>query len=195
MNQVLNISLRDDIADEVRHRILLVLQDTVLNESADFELFLAQVGRLLLKRYGFLSRSGYKAARRSQNPVVEHFACCDEEQFLCFLEVSFQQEVLCGNQNAVDEINEIFRQSGSGYSLTRFIEHRVEKEAWIVPGWKQKGTVKEYEYPKAIRSTDLSNAAIGHRLHLSCCRIRDFRLRTQRCFKRMRLCALVITMM
>ncbi len=142
------------IPDEVRHRILLVLDDAVVNASGNFEWFLSQIGRLLLKRYGFLAQSGYVAARRSQNPVVEHFACCDEEQFLYLLEVCFEQDVLCGKQNIVDEINKIFRQSGIGYHFTPFVEHEKKTEAWIVPGWKQKGLAKEYEYPKAIRSAD-----------------------------------------
>lgn len=143
------------IPDEVRYRILLVLEDAVVNASGDFELFLSQIGRLLLKRYGFLAQSGYVAARRSQNPVIEHFACCDDGQLLYCLEVCFEQEVLCGKQNIVDEINEIFRQTGVGYHFTPFVEHEKKTEAWIVPGWKQKGIVKEYEYPKAIRSADV----------------------------------------
>jgi hypothetical protein len=148
-------SMSYGIPDEVRHRILLVLEDAVVNASGHFELFLSQIERLLLKRYGFLAQSGYVAARRSQNPVVEYFACCDEGQFLYLLEVCFEQEVLCGKQNIVDEINKIFRQTGIGYHFTPFVEHEKKTEAWIVPGWKQKGIAKDYEYPKAIRSADV----------------------------------------
>ena len=155
MNRESSISLRYGIPDEVRYRILLVLDDAVVNASGDFELFLSQVGRLLLKRYGVLAQSGYIAARRSQNPVVEHFACCDEQQFFYLLELCFQQDVLAGKQNAVDEINQILRQTGIGYYLTPFVEREKETEAWIVPGWKQKGIAKEYEYPKAVRSADV----------------------------------------
>lgn len=142
------------VPDEVRYRILLVLEDAVVSMSGNFEVFLSEIGRLLLKRYGFLAQSGYVAARRSQNPVVEHFACCDEDQFLYLLEVCFQQDVLTGNQNLVDEINQIFRQTDIGYYFTPFIEHEKETEDWILPGWKKKGIATEYEYPKAIRSAD-----------------------------------------
>src|SRR5437899_1684428 len=114
------------IPDEVRYRILLVLEDAVVNASGNFELFLSQIGRLLLKRYGFLAQSGYVAARRSENPVIEHFACCEEGQFLYFLELCFQQDVVCGKQNTVGEINEIFRQTGIGYYFTPFVEHEKE---------------------------------------------------------------------
>jgi hypothetical protein len=153
MNQQSNTSLSYGIPDQVRLRIFLLLQDTV-SESVDIESFLAQVGRSIQRRYGYLSQSSYLAARRSENPIVEHFASCGEEQFLEFLELCFQHEVLCGNQKAVDEINNIFRESWIGYYLTSFVEHNEEAEGWIVPGWKAKGYATKYEYPKAIRSSD-----------------------------------------
>ena len=57
MNQESSASLSLGIADEVRRRILLVLEDAVLDVSGDFDLFLAQVGRAVAKKYGFLSQA------------------------------------------------------------------------------------------------------------------------------------------
>ncbi len=145
--------LRYDIPDEVRSRLLAVLQDAVLECSGDFEVFLARRSRPdMFKRYGGLSQSGYVAARRSKNPFVEHFFTCHDEQVLDFLEVCFQQQTSCGGQKTVDEINEILRETGIGYHFTPLVEHPVEKEFWLVPGRKSKGVVVEYDYPKAIRT-------------------------------------------
>ncbi len=154
MYQPTNSPLSLGIPDEVRSRILLVLEDAVLDHSGDFPLFLEQIGRAVAKKYGFLSQSSFLAARRSQHPVIEHFFSCGEDQLLHTLELCFRQEALRGNQQTVDEINTIFRECWIGYAFTSFVEREVESEVFIVPGWKQKATSKEYEYPKAIRSTD-----------------------------------------
>ncbi|HKB65630.1 MAG TPA: hypothetical protein VKC61_07210 [Pyrinomonadaceae bacterium] len=95
--------LRHDIPEEVRSRLLPVLEDAVLECSGDFGVFLEEVARILFKRYGGLSQSGYVAARRSKNPFVEHFFTCHDEQVLDFLEVCFQQQPSCGGQKTVDE--------------------------------------------------------------------------------------------
>ncbi|MDQ5845374.1 MAG: abortive infection family protein [Acidobacteriota bacterium] len=144
--------LRYDVPEEVRSRLLAVLRDAVLECSGEFEAFLAEVGRTLFKRYGTLSKSGYIAARRSENPFVEHFFTCHDEQVLDFLEVCLQKQPTCGGQKTVDEINEILRETGIGYHFTPLIEHSVEKQFWLVPGRKSKGVVVEYDYPKAIRA-------------------------------------------
>ncbi len=154
MYQQTNSPLSLGIPDEVRHRILLVLEDCVLDGQGDFETFLAQVGRAVARKYGFLSQSAYLAARRSQHPVIEHFFSCDEGHFLHTIELCFRQEVMHGKQQAVEEINNILRESWIGYSMTPFIEREVDEEVYLVPGRKQKTTRRVYEYPKTIRSTD-----------------------------------------
>lgn len=144
---------RYDLPDDVRSRIIVVFKDYCNEANGGFDELLVEVGNVLIKEYGFLSKSAYAAARRSDHPVIEHFFVCNDEQAIDFIEVCFQQHVYNGGQSGVDEINEIFRDCGIGYELTPFIEHQVEKETYLF-GKKRLGTVIEYEYPKVIQRND-----------------------------------------
>lgn len=145
--------LRYDLPDNVRSRIIEVFKDYCNEANGGFDELIAKVGNVLFKAYGFLSKSAYAAARRSDHPVIEHFFVCNDEQAIDFIEVCFQQFVYNGGQSGVDDINEIFRECGIGYELTPFIEHQVEKETNLF-GKKRLRTVLEYEYPKVIQRND-----------------------------------------
>ena len=70
--------LRYDLPDQVRSRILAAFRDNCESEygpHGGFEGLLSDVGRRLFKEYGGLRASSYIAARRSDNPVIEHFFC------------------------------------------------------------------------------------------------------------------------
>jgi len=122
---------RNDIPDQVRTRILAVFSDLCYTTHGGFEKLLEDVGNVLFKQYGGLSQSSYVAARRSENPTIEHFYCVKTDYALDFIEACFQQPVYNGGQKGVDEINEIFLETGIGFELTPFVEHRVEKRCMV----------------------------------------------------------------
>ena len=166
--------LRYDIPQDVRTRILAVFQDHASEPHGGFNRLLEDVGKVLFKKYGRLFQSSYVAARRSDHPVIEHFYCCDDEYSLDFIEACFQQHGYNGGQAGVDEVNEIFRETGIGYELTPFVEHHVDREAGVF-GRMRKGRVIEYEYPQVIRRDHqlVHQEIIEPTLKLLC----DFRLR------------------
>lgn len=141
--------LRYDIPPDIRTRILAVFSDHSYEPHGGFFKLLEDVGNALFKQYGGLSRSMYAAARRSENPVIDHFFSCSDEYALDFIEACFQQPVYNGRQKGVDEINEIFHEAGIGYELTPFVEHPIET-SWL--GRLRKGI--EYEFPRVIRRDD-----------------------------------------
>ncbi|GDX98651.1 hypothetical protein LBMAG48_10550 [Phycisphaerae bacterium] len=149
-NAPLPAVLRYDLPDDVKSRILASLQDFVDEHHGGMRRLLNDVGEVLYKQYGGLFRPGYEAARRSDDPVIEHFFCCDPDHGLDFIEACFRVFNYSGGQAGVDAVNAILREHGVGYEFTRFIEHHVEKEGTLF-GRKRKGTYIEREYPRAIR--------------------------------------------
>lgn len=101
---------------------------------------------MLRRQYGGLARSSYRAARRSEIPVIEHFCTCSHEQALDFIEACFQLDISCGGQDAADEINQVFRQTGVGYELTRCsAAPQVRGEVRVRP------PIPEEQLPRIIR--------------------------------------------
>jgi len=141
--------LRCDIPQDVRTRVLAVFADHVSSQNG-FGGLLSEVGKVLFKEYGRLFQSSYVAARQSDNPVIEHFYCCDDAHAIDFIEACFQQWTYCGNQAGVDEINDIFREHGIGYQLTPYVEHHVEKEEEGRFGTRKRTHI-ETEYPQVMR--------------------------------------------
>ncbi len=141
--------LRYDIPEQVRTRILKVFEDHASYQHG-FRGFLRDLGDMLFKEYGNLVQSSYAAARRSDNPVIEHFYCCDDAHALDFVEAAFQQRPYEGGQQGVDEINNIFREHGVGYELTPYVEHHVEREEKGRFGTRKR-TYIETDYPRIIR--------------------------------------------
>ena len=140
--------LRYDIPEQVRTRIIAVFKDHVDSQHG-FGGLLRDVGDMLFKEYGGLFQSSYAAARRSDNPVIEHFYCCDDAHALDFIEACFQQWPYRGGQDGVDELNNIFREHGIGYELTPYVEHEVEREEEGRFG-KRKQKYIETDYPRVI---------------------------------------------
>lgn len=142
--------LRYDIPREVKARILASLKGVVNEHEGDMRCLLNEVGEMLYKQYGGLFRPGYEAAQCSDDPVLEHFFCCDPGHSLDFIEACFRVFNYNGGQAGVDAVNAILREHGVGYEFTRYIEHHVEKEGTLF-GRKRKGTYIEREFPRAIR--------------------------------------------
>jgi len=96
--------------------MLTTLEDHV----SDVWGFLDSLGRDLVKVYGYLQRSGFDAARTSDNPVIEHLFCCDEEEVLDYFEAAFHQSEYRGKQDGVEEINAILEMEGIGYRFSEY---------------------------------------------------------------------------
>ncbi len=159
--------LRYDVPEQTRSRILAVLEGFCSAQHGGFDGVLNVLGSDLFKRYGYLRRPSFRAASVSDNPVIEHFFCCTDEQALDFIEAFFQQHGYAGGQTGVDAVNEIFREMGLGYEMTAFIEHREEKETSLF-GRKRMGTVIAYDYPRMIRRQHqlLHQEVVAPALHL-----------------------------
>jgi len=149
-NVPLPSELSYDIPDEVRKRILYVFNDNTSEGHSGFSSLFEKIEIDLLKRYGNLSCSSYNAGRRHDEPVIEHFLCCDDHKAIDFIEVCFKQLAYPGNDSYVKEINEIFQETGVGYEFTPLVEHHVGEETFLF-GHKRQGNVIKYEYPRAIR--------------------------------------------
>ena len=125
--------------ERVRQRMLATLEGHV----PDVWAFLDSLGNDLVKVYGYLKRSGYEAARTSDNPVVEHLFCCDDEEVLDYFEAAFHQKSYRGQQDGVDEINAVLKDEGIGY---RFSDYPASIR-------KKKGSVPIH-FPEGHRLTD-----------------------------------------
>lgn len=123
--------LRYDVPETVRDRVLAIL-DHHIGAERSMRAFLTAMEDLLCRQYGQLRASSYRAARRSDIPVVEHFHYCSDAEALDFIEACFQLSVQCGGQKAVDEINAAFRQEGVGYELTKFLGPATPKGSVII---------------------------------------------------------------
>src|SRR5262245_14946904 len=110
--------LRYDLPNDVRRRLFATLQQAGSDYDPNFDsdALLNQLGRKLVKQYGGLSAPGYEAARQSQNPVIQHFLSCNEEQALDYIEFWFKCPAYCwSGKRAVEDVNEILRECGIGY--------------------------------------------------------------------------------
>lgn len=123
--------LRYDVPEAVRNRVLAILDHHIGNERSMCA-FVTEMEDLLCRQYGQLRASSYRAARRSDIPVVEHFHYCSDAEALDFIEACFQLSVQCGGQEAVGEINATFREEGVGYELTKFLGPATPKGSVIV---------------------------------------------------------------
>lgn len=142
---------RYNLPHEVRSRILYAMKQVC---GATFDEMLDQMENRLLREYGGLSRSPYAAARSSNIPIIEHFLSCNEPHALDFVEACFQEGYNCGQQEGVDAINEILRESAVGFQLTPFTmtERPVQvsaNRAFMAFG-RSRPTV-DVQYPQFVR--------------------------------------------
>jgi len=110
--------------EQVRQRMLATLEDHV----SDFWRFLDDLGHDLVKVYGYLQRSAYDACRTSDNAVIEHLFCCDEEEVLDYFEAAFHQKLYRGQQDGVDELNSILEIEGIGYRFSDYPASQKRKK-------------------------------------------------------------------
>lgn len=146
---------RYDVPERVRSRILNTLSQCVEQHSSQMSLgsVLEEVGQKLYSQYGGLRCSGYEAARVSNDPVIEHFFRCTDEEAMDFIELCFQTRWNCGGQPTVDAINRIFEEDSIGYELTPLVE--IPVEGGTLFGRRSPG-MKSYriEPPRVIRKDE-----------------------------------------
>jgi len=143
-------TFRYDIPHEVRSRILHAIQQIADGYMSTFQFgaMLDDVGKKLLVEYGGLRYPGYEAARTSNDPVIEHFFCCNDEQALDFIEFCFVAFHNPGQQG-VDAINGIFRDSAIGFELTPYVETTTDKPGNLFG--RPCGNLVEVQHPKVIK--------------------------------------------
>jgi hypothetical protein len=141
-----------DISEVTRNKLLHTLQHVVeqaeFRSDGSFEELLQEVGKQLLREYGGLRASSYVAAQRSEHPVIEHFFCCEVEEVLDFLELSFHSFRNSPGEAGVKAINAVFREDGVGYELTPLIRVEVDNPD---PNSRYGDKIIQTTYPIFIR--------------------------------------------
>ena len=128
----------------VRSRLLTVLNGLVTGSFSDF---LSQLGFEIMKVYGFMEHASYEAAKTSEDPSIEHFFRCDNDQVLDFLELAFRQSKYSGGQEGVDLINSVLENSAIGYRFSTY----HQKKSFGIFG---RTHLSESRFPEAYRITD-----------------------------------------
>lgn len=154
-----------DVPVLVRSRVLHTFKELLRHRPyGDFEGLLEDVEGILIREYGRLSVPSYAAARTSIPPVIEHFSRCEDEQALDFIEACFHSFQHSPRQEGVDAINQIFRDEGIGYELSRLVETEVEDDT-PGPFPPNGGKRIQITYPQFIR---LDNRHIHHEVVSPC---------------------------
>lgn len=110
--------LRYDVPAPVRSRIVAIFLQDLRGRSE--QMFLQELEGLLVRQYGHLIGLFYEAARSDDRPVIEHLFSCDDARALDYIEFCFRTSVYTGGQDAVEQINAVFREEGIGYELTAY---------------------------------------------------------------------------
>jgi hypothetical protein len=116
---------RYEIPEQVRNRLLhtirLCLEEKNSGNLSIRDVF-AEMHDKILQRYGGFRGSSYEAARISDDPVVEHFFRCRDEELMDFLQMCFETRWNCGGQDTVTAINRVLDEENIGYELTPYSE-------------------------------------------------------------------------
>ena len=145
------------IPENTRSQLIHTLQHSIESPGGfqvggigRFDDLLQEVGQRLLREYGGLRASGYRAARRSDHPVIEHFFCCEDEEVLDFIEICFQSFQNSPRQGGVEIVNAVFREDGIGYELSPWVETAIDDaESPDVPQFGGKRI--QITYPTFVR--------------------------------------------
>lgn len=74
--------MRFDVPEQVRARFLMTLREHCPIPQGGLDALLDEVQKRLLKTYGGLRAPRYEAARRTEDPTIEHFFSCNTDQAL-----------------------------------------------------------------------------------------------------------------
>lgn len=147
-------TLRYDIPDMVRGRILSAFALCTEGQYAGMHTMIQDAGKMCALAYG-----GYRLPSHgiltsdAHKQITDHFMACRDEEVIDFIEWCFQSQGYGVGQVGVDIINGIFRQEGIGYEFSPYTERRVEMP---------KGTYRlDRKYPEAtVKTNELAHQEI-----------------------------------
>ena len=120
---------RYDIPQQVRSRLLHTIRIALASGNGgtvSIDDVLYEMRDKILQRYGEFRSSSYEAARMCDDPVVEHFFRCHDDEAVDFLQMCFETRWNCGGQKTVDAVNAVLDEAGIGYQLTPIREEPCE---------------------------------------------------------------------
>jgi Domain of unknown function (DUF7014) len=151
-NQPPSVGYRYDIPLVVRKRILYALGQLSDYTGARY-MMLGEVEQRILIGFGELVEA-ISQTTQADEPVIEHYLSCSDDQCLDFLEFLFQTHCHCEEQAGVDVINEIFRDAGIGYELSPFVTTETTEKIDSDANSPFSSAVRyEYTFPIATRKT------------------------------------------
>jgi AbiJ N-terminal domain 4 len=106
------------VRNRLLHTIRLCLEKSGSGGNFSIDSVVAEMHDKILQTYGSFRCSRYDAARRSDDPVVEHFFRCTDEEVMDFLKMCFETTWNCGGQPTVEAINRVLEEENIGYELT-----------------------------------------------------------------------------
>lgn len=144
-----------DVPEVVRRRFILTLENHDGGEIDVTEIF-REAGRKIMAKHGGLYRPSYEAARTSNDPVIEHLFCCNDEEALYFIEFCCATRGFGHGEQAeqlVEEINKIFEEEGLGYELTPPRKIDTGKPGYLF-GRRTPSNTFRIEPPRIIRKDE-----------------------------------------
>ncbi len=133
------------IDELTRRRIFAVLEEHI----GPGDRFFREMQGKLMREYGYLDVSAYRAARVSDDPAIDHFFRCPDDHVMDFIEFAFRCTTFDNVQEGVDAVNSVFEDANVGY---RFSDHIAEKSQSIRFGKKK--TQAPARFPEAHKITD-----------------------------------------
>lgn len=141
------------IAGNVRNRLLHTIRLS-LDEQGGGNLSIGAVfdemRDKILQRYGGFRQSAYDAARSSNDPVLEHFFSCSDEEVMDFLQMCFETRWHCGGQRTVEAVNRVLDEENIGYELTEYSE-TYSDGATLFGKFSPTAKTVHAQLPKAVR--------------------------------------------
>ncbi len=146
---------RYQIPEPVRNRLFHTIRGCLESRGQNHGIgdVLDEMHDKILQRLGGFHQSSYEAARISDNPVVEHFFRCKDEELIDFLQMCFETQWHLGGQPTVEAINKVLEEENIGYELTPYTETQTEG-ATLFGHFNPKGKTIRPHLPKVVRKDE-----------------------------------------
>jgi len=145
-------SIREQVRSRLLHTIRLCLDAQGSNNISISTVF-EEMRDKLLQRYGDFRRPAHEAARVSNDPVVEHFFRCTDEEVMDFLEMCFETRWNFGRQQMVEALNRVLDEENTGFELSPYSE-TVSDGATLFGRYSRTAKTVHPHLPKAIRKDE-----------------------------------------
>jgi len=149
-NKIKSEKLYTNVPPEFRQRLLRHFDELAIPPHGSSGYMLSELSAILTKEYGQLDYPSYEAARISDNSVVQHFAICDLEKALDFIEAIFWCDNYTAGNEGVALINDLMDEHSMAFKLTEF------KLASDIPVFMTRAASSKFisSYPTIINITD-----------------------------------------